>query len=119
MVDTSNLQSISNSKRRDYLINFVLPESVRLLSSKLQIRSTGKLGKFRDGELNYCDDSNKMTIPSSYYTNDSHDADFILFAGSFNSTAGTIAYATFCVLGNFLKIFLKFFILKKVETTNF
>lgn len=105
MVDTSNLSNISNSKRRDYLIDFVLPESIRLLSSKLQIRSNGKLGKFYNGELNYCDDDNKMTIPNSYYTKSEHDADFILFAGSFNSNTGTIAYATFCVLGIFFKFY--------------
>ena len=101
MVDTSNLENMNDSKKRDFLKDFILPESVRLLSSKLQIKSSGKLGQFRNGELIHCDDDNKMTIPNEYYSNTEHDADFILFAGSFNSNAGTIAYATFCVLGNF------------------
>ena len=98
-MDTSNLQNMISSKKKDYLMNFVLPESIRLLSSKLQIKSTGKLGKFQEQNLRACNDSGKMTIPSSYYSNQEHDADFILFAGSFNLNSDTIAYASACSIG--------------------
>ena len=102
MVDTSNLENMEDSTKRDYFKGFILPEAMRILSQKLKIKSSGKLPQFSEDDLKYCNDSGKMTIPNEYYTNTENYGDFILFVGSFTSTERVIAYATFCALGNLI-----------------
>ena len=102
MVDTSNLQNMEDSTKRDYLKGFLLPEATRILSQKIQIRSSGKLPQFTEDNLLHCNDNGKMIIPNEYYTNTEHDADFILFVGSFYSDDSFYGYSSFCLLGNLI-----------------
>lgn len=85
-------------------MNFNIPESLKIISSKISINSTGKLVNFSQSQLGGCTDGGNISIPSKYNGDGSEiDGDFLLFIGSMNDTvSGTLAYATFCVLGNFL-----------------
>ena len=80
------------------MMNFVIPESLKILSSKLKVNSNQIIPAFDPG-WNYCDDQGKLTITDSYKTNTT-DGDFLLFLGVVNKpNEGYLAYATFCFVG--------------------
>jgi hypothetical protein len=78
--------------------NLVIPEMIRKLQMRLQVTSAQFIPSF-DPVWNWCHDSGKINTSESYKTQ-STNADFILFLGVHNDAgSGTLAYATFCVLG--------------------
>ena len=99
MVDTSNLENMIDPKKKDYLKNFIISESIRQISSKLKINSNGKLGPLLEEDLNNCIEDNNINIPNTYFSNNEYDTDFILFSSSYNSDDSSLAYAYSCILG--------------------
>lgn len=88
--------------KRNFMLNFIIPQAVRILSSKIQINSTGQMNNFTAGQLNSCKDGGNITISSKYNGSGVIDADFLYFVGSVNEPSqGYLAYASYCVLGNF------------------
>lgn len=78
-----------------------MPEALRILSQKLSVTSNQIIAQFSPSD-NYCNDGGKITVSESYATQTTN-ADFILFVGTFNdASSGTLAYATYCLLGIFL-----------------
>ena len=90
------------------MLNFVIPEGVRILKTKLKVNSNQVIPAF-DPDRNYCDDNGRLTFDTKY-KNGTTDGDFILFLGVANAPSeGYLAYATFCLLGSksTILIFLK------------
>ena len=106
-MDYSNF-NFSDQKKKDFMMNFVIPEGVRVLQSKLKVNSNQTIPAFNPTN-NYCDDNGLLTFDSKYQ-NGTTEGDFILFLGVTNKPSeGYLAYATFCLLGKYLKsTFLKF-----------
>ena len=96
-MDYSNF-NFSDSKKKDFMMNFVIPEGIRVLESKLKVNSNQIIPAF-DPEANYCDDNGLLSFNSSY-KNGTTEGDFILFLGVTNAPSeGYLAYATFCLVG--------------------
>ena len=87
-------------KKKNFMEKFVLPESIKILESRLKVTSNSIIPAF-DPAFNGCDDDGKLTVDAKYKT-DTTAGDFLLLVGVINEPdSGTLAYATFCVLGNF------------------
>lgn len=99
MVDTSFWSNFKDAKKKSFMQDFVLPAAVNIFQKLIKVKSNSIIPAF-DPVQNYCDDEGKITIDAKYKTQTT-TGDFILFAGVFdNEDDGTLAYATFCVLGN-------------------
>jgi hypothetical protein len=84
------------------MVNFVIPEGIRILQSKLKVTSNQLIPAFNSS---YCNDGGTLTN-SATYNSSTTNADFVLFLGAVdNSNEGYLAYATYCLLGtvNFYK----------------
>ena len=82
------------------MMNFIIPEGVRILQSKLKVNSNQIIPAF-DPNYHWCDDNGLFTFDSSYKTS-TNEGDFILFLGVRNKpNESYLAYATFCYSGNF------------------
>ena len=89
--------NFNDSLKRDFMVNFVIPEGIRILQSKLKVTSNQLIPAFNSS---YCDDSGTLTNSTSYNSSTTN-ADFVLFLGAVNNPhEGYLAYATYCLLGN-------------------
>jgi hypothetical protein len=80
------------------MMNFILPEGLKIIESRLKVTSNSLIPAF-DGIENGCDDDGLINIDSKYKAQ-ATEGDFILFAGVYNnSNNDTLAYASVCVLG--------------------
>lgn len=111
MIDSASF-NVTDALKKDFMMNFVIPEGVRILKSKLKVNSSKIIPQFNaDG----CDDNGKLTN-SNTYSSSTTQGDFVLFLGVVNKPSESfLAYASYCVLGtlffamNFWSIFLQFF----------
>ena len=80
------------------MMNFVLPASIKILESKLKVKSNSIIPSF-DGVDMGCNDDGNLDIDAKYKTQTT-EGDFLLFVGVINEPdSGTLAYATFCAQG--------------------
>lgn len=97
-VDSSGFSAFQDSKKRNFMEKFVMPEAIRILESRLKVTSNSIIPAF-DPEWNYCDDQGKLTVDSKYKTQTT-EGDFLLLVGVINEpNSGTLAYATYCLNG--------------------
>lgn len=102
MVDSSGLDAFTDPKKKDFMLNFVIPVAVKILESRMKVTSNSIIPAFNASSTG-CDDEGKLTVDAKYATQTTQ-GDFLLLIGALNETnSGTLAYATYCVLG---KIFL-------------
>lgn len=82
---------------------FVLPEAIRILESRLKVTSNSIIPAF-NATQHGCDDDGNLTVDSKY-ASQSTSGDFLLLVGVINEqNSGTLAYATYCVLGRWLRL---------------
>ena len=78
------------------MMNFIIPEGLRILQSKLQVTSNKLIPTFNSS---WCEDSGTLTNNSSYASKTTN-SDFILFVGAINDpNESFVAYSSFCLLG--------------------
>jgi hypothetical protein len=98
VVDTSGLDAFTDPKKKEFMLKFVIPVAVEILESRLKVTSNSIIPAFNASQAG-CDDDGKLTVDSKYATNTTQ-GDFLLLIGALNETSsGTLAYATYCVLG--------------------
>ena len=86
-------------------MNFVIPEGIKILQSKLSVNSNQIIPSF-DVTGKLCNRLNLITFDESYKTNITN-GDFLLFLGVINQPdAAYAALSVFCFVGNKFKIFL-------------
>ena len=87
------------------MINFIIPEGLRIVQSKLQVTSHKIIPTF---DSSWCEDAGRLTNSTSYSSN-STNADFILFMGAINDpNESFLAYSSFCLIGILTSHFLIF-----------
>lgn len=97
-MDTSGFDSFSDSNKKNFMLNFVLPEAVRILEQSLKVTSNSIIPSFNASNMG-CDDGGKLTVDNKYKTQTTQ-GDFLLLVGVINEpNSGTLAYATYCVQG--------------------
>lgn len=94
-------------------MNFVIPEGVRILKSKLRVNSNKIIPTFNS---HFCDDKGTLSNSDSYASSTTQ-GDFLLFLGAVNKSDGSsVASASFCVLGIFLDYFYIPLLIKNIDS---
>lgn len=97
-MDTTGYDKFTDSKKKDFMMNFILPASIKILESKLKVKSNSIIPSFDGVDLG-CNDEGNLDIDAKYKTQTT-EGDFLLFVGVINEPdSGTLAYATFCAQG--------------------
>jgi hypothetical protein len=102
VADLSNLNSITDTNKKEFLYSFVVPQGLLRLSQLLKVTDKNHMPVL-GSQLDSCTDNGKLSIPDNYRTGHI-DADFLLFVGSVKSSESYLAYAAYCVLGR-IKLF--------------
>ena len=93
--------------------HFIIPEGIKVLKSKLKVRSARVIPPFNPFNAN-CNDFEKskpnINIRSNFHKTTTR-ADFLLYIGVINKPNDNfLAYATFCVTGKLINYYLIYFI---------
>ena len=92
---------MSDSLKKDFMMNFVIPAGIAILQSKLQVTSNRIVPTFNS---NWCNDNGTLSNSTTYGSNTT-EGDFVLFMGAVNSPSESyLAYATYCLTGIFFQI---------------
>lgn len=106
-MDSSNFTDFKDDDKKNFMINFIMPEGLKILESRFKVISNSTIPAF-DPVKNGCDDDEKMKIDPKYKSQTT-EGDFLLFVGVYNDSSNdTLAYAGSCLLGNFLNLWIKF-----------
>jgi hypothetical protein len=98
VADTSNLSKFNDPKKKEYFMNFVLPETIFQLKSLIKIDSGKFLPAFGDN-LDSCTDDGNIIIPEMY-RNETSVGDFLIFIGVVDDDQESfLGYATYCIKG--------------------
>ena len=98
MVDSSRTDEFDDDDKKNFFMNFILPEGMKILQNRLKVKSNQLIPAF-DPVDKGCDDDGVIEIDSKYKTQTT-DGDFLLFIGVVkNPSDGVLAYASSCLLG--------------------
>ena len=109
-IDDWNLKNFEDKKKESFIRNFVIPEGLRIIRSKIKLRSQKLIPKF-DPWDHFCDDSQdkkpSLEIKTTFHEKDQFK-DYLLYVGVVNDPDDQwVAYASFCQKGglnvNFIK----------------
>lgn len=101
-MDKTNLSKFIDKKKQNFLENFVIPEGLKILKSKIKLKSAKVIPPFDPFESG-CDDISlygpTLDITSDFHTKTTR-ADYLLYIGVVNDEEDDfLAYGTFCVKG--------------------
>ena len=100
VADVSSIENYSDIEKRDYFINFIIPEALKKVSSLFQVNTIGSIGPFGNG-IDGCSNNGDFIIPQKY-KDDPIDGDLLILISIKNiGHSGFIAYAGACSVGKF------------------
>jgi hypothetical protein len=100
--DTSNMRLTGATK--DYFEKFVLPNAIKIFSSRLSVTTQGYLPPL-GSSVRWCEERDYKTgetiisIPSDFKSRTFEDTDLVLLFGSVSASSDTVAYALPCMFG--------------------
>ena len=96
------MSNFKDQNKLNFVRHFVIPEALKVIESKIRIKSQGLIPPF-DPLANHCDDSDgkkpSLEISTGYHTEHTA-ADYLLYVGVVEEKAIDFsAYASFCITG--------------------
>ena len=96
-VDFTGISHLT-SEQQSYLKNLIVPEGLKIISSKIDLKNSKKVGPF-DPNSTDCGKSGEIKI-NPKYINSEVDTDFLIFVGAKPLSPALLAYSSHCHLGN-------------------
>ncbi|KAK7198803.1 leishmanolysin, GP63 [Novymonas esmeraldas] len=89
---TCTADDILTDEKRDILVNYLMPQSLKMHTDRLKVRQVQGSWKVTDA-LKYCSD---FKIPAAHYTVGVSNTDMVLYVTSVPSETGVLAWAAVC-----------------------
>ncbi|KAK7196993.1 leishmanolysin, GP63 [Novymonas esmeraldas] len=89
---TCTADDILTDKKRDILVNYLIPQSLKMHTDRLKVRQVQGRWKVRDASKN----CSGFKIPQSHYTVGVDNTDMVLYVTSVPTPSGALAWADAC-----------------------